>query len=66
MTGTPHCQCEYCEHEWSVETLREPNFGVAFASIQTCRKCGTRQGQDYTAGRIGGPMVKLPNKEKCL
>jgi hypothetical protein len=54
---------EGCDHAWAAETLREPNFGVAFASIRTCRKCGKRQGQDHTVGRTGGPIVDLQAKK---
>jgi len=52
-----------CVHEWLEETLYEPNFHVAFAAIRTCRRCGRRQGQDYTAGQTGGPLVDLPDKK---
>ena len=55
--------CSDCDHVWSEKTLREPNFGVAFASIRTCKKCGKRQGSDFTAGRVGGPNIDLPNTD---
>jgi len=50
-------------HVWVEETLREPNFHVAFGAVRTCERCGKRQTADYTAGRIGGPWVDAPNVE---
>jgi len=62
----PHCPDGGFVIHWVEGTLRDLNFGVAFATIGTCRKCAKRQGADHTAGRIGGPMVDLPSGRSCL
>ena len=44
-------------HTWREETLREPNFQVAYGAKRTCIICGRVEIADYTAGRIGGDWV---------
>ena len=47
-----------CNHEWGPEeTLRDPNFQVAFGAKRECKICGQKQYADYCAGWCGGPWV---------
>lgn len=52
-----------CEHSWTTETLREPDFQVAYGAVRVCAKCRKRQFADYTAGRIGGDFKDSKEKK---
>jgi hypothetical protein len=45
-----------CQHNWIEETLREPNFQVAFGRVRTCKICGKEQYANYAEGRVGEPF----------
>ena len=48
------------KHDWKEETLREPNFHVAFGCLRICRLCGKKQYSNFAEGRWGGPFRDVP------
>jgi len=50
-------------HDWIEETLREPNFQVAYGAKRTCRRCAMVQFAEFCAGRVGGPRGDVPNDQ---
>lgn len=56
-----------CKHDFPSqhETLREPNFGVAFGSRRVCRKCGAIEYENWSETRASGGTPRIyPPEEK--
>lgn len=52
--------CPPGEHRWGPNvTLREPDFGVAFASYRTCAACGWRLYENWCETRASGGAPRL-------
>lgn len=49
-----------CDHEWGPHlTVREPDFGVAYGSIATCKKCRCRLYENWCETRSSGGVPRI-------
>ena len=53
-----------CEHEWKYKYITDKNFGVLWAIIRVCKKCGREEANNHAVGRQGTGWIEIKNNRK--
>lgn len=48
---------ERCKHEWKYKEFKV-NFGVTWAEIRHCKKCGAEEYKNYSSGYYETPWIR--------